>query len=433
MFTDIHLYWELPHYLAGSPVIGPQGEMADKTYGDYLPDARRFAWAIFEVFKKGDAKGRPFIFPRPLVHMSETFFQTPEHREFLNHICSVAGEKGNTCFVFDRGGWVRNSCGSRNSAVEESGPEAIGSAWQRRSFAIQNVTLNLPRLGYKAGRDAGRLLALTTEAMELAAKAHCEKRDFMEKLLSYGESGPLAMLTMKNDGFPYLRMKNAVYLTGVTGLNELIHIHQGRELHHREALACGYKIMSHLLAEAVRLGRQHGMQFLLEQTPAETTAYRFARLDLKYFSPEAGHFVKGNLATGEIYYTNSTHLAVAAPVSPFARAKQEGIFHPLIRGGVMTNLWLNDYLPDPEKMAAFITRVFRETVNDQIVFSPEFSTCNACGTTSRGIGETCPLCGARDLAGIARITQYFSRISGWNKGKLAELQDRKKYVDLNDL
>ena len=99
----------------------------------------------------------------------------------------------------------------------------------------------------------------------------------------------------------------------------------------------------------------------------------------------------------------------------------------------MTNLWLTDYLPDPKKMAAFVTRVFQETLNDQIVFSPEFSTCNECGTTSRGLREMCPVCGAGDLAGIARITQYFSRTSGWNKGKLAELQDRKKHMDLNDL
>jgi ribonucleoside-triphosphate reductase len=312
-------------------------------------------------------------------------------------------------------------------------PEAARAAWERRSFAIQNVTINLPRLGYRAGHDDGRLMTLATQAMELAAQAHGEKRDFMEKLLSHGESGPLAMLTMKNDGFSYLRMKDAVYLMGVTGLNELVQIHRGRELHEPEALALGHKVMSHLLAQAERLGRLYGMQFLLEQTPAETTTYRFARLDLKYFSPDAGHFVKGNLATGEIYYTNSTHLAVTAPVSPLERAQQEGIFHPLIRGGVMTNVWLHDYLPDPDKIAAWVTRVFRETENDQIVFSPEFSTCNECGATSRGLGAICSICGAKDLAGIARITQYFSRIAGWNKGKLAELHDRKKYTDFTDL
>lgn len=44
----------------------------------------------------------------------------------------------------------------------------------------------------------------------------------MEKLLSCGDSGPLAMLTMRNDGYPYLKMNNAVYLMGMTGLNELV-------------------------------------------------------------------------------------------------------------------------------------------------------------------------------------------------------------------
>lgn len=433
MFTDIHLYWELPSHLTGSPVIGPQGEMAGKSYGDYLHDAQRLAWAIFEVFKKGDAKGRPFIFPRPLVHISKTFFETPGNNEFLNHICAVAGEKGNTVFIFDRGRWIRNSCGSINSAADGDSHAVAKVAWEQRNFAIQNVTLNLPRLAYKADHDEGRLMTLISQAMEVAAKAHGEKRDFMEKLLSYGESGPLAMLTMKNDGSAYLRMKNAVYLTGVTGLNEMVQIIQGQELHQPEALLWGYKVISHMRTEAERLGRVHGMHILLEQTPAETTTYRFARLDLKYFSPEAGHFVKGDLATGQIYYTNSTHLAVSAPVNPLTRAQQEGTFHPLIGGGVMTNVWLNDYLPDPEKMAAFITRVFQETANDQIVFSPEFSTCNECSTTARGLREICPVCGAQDLAGIARITQYFSRTSGWNKGKLAELQDRKKHMDLTDL
>jgi ribonucleoside-triphosphate reductase len=30
------------------------------------------------------------------------------------------------------------------------------------------------------------------------------------------------------------------------------------------------------------------------------------------------------------------------------------------------------------------------------------------------------------VEGIARITHYFSRVSGWNKGKLAELKDRHR-------
>ncbi len=433
MFTDIHLYWELPQHLENDQVIGPTGESGGRTYRDYLPDAQRFAWAIFDVFGKGDARERPFIFPRPLVHIGKSFFETAGHGEFLKHICAVAGEKGNTCFVFDRNSRVRNSCGCFNAAEERNALPAVTFPWERRSFAIQNVTLNLPRLGYRAGGDESRLFTLLTERMELAVKAHNQKRDFMEKLLSYGDSGPLAMLTMKNDGYSYLRMKNAVYLMGVAGLNELVQIQKGVQLHQPEALAFGRKVIAYMQSEVERLSQQYGMKFLLEQTPAETTAYRFARLDLKYHSPQAGHFVKGNLSAGEIYYTNSTHLSVAAGVSPMEQAQQEGIFHPLIRGGVMTNVWLGDYLPDPQKLADFVTSVFHDTLNDELVFSPEFTTCEGCGSTSRGLGDTCPVCGAREVEGIARITQYFSRVSGWNKGKLAELRDRKSHLNLTGL
>ena len=83
-----------------------------------------------------------------------------------------------------------------------------------------------------------------------------------------------------------------------------------------EALAWGLSVIGHIRKEAERLGYVHGMKLLLEQTPAETTAYRFARLDLKQFSPLPGRYVRGDLAGGEIYYTNSTHLHPAAPVDP---------------------------------------------------------------------------------------------------------------------
>lgn len=434
MFTDIHLYWDVPRHLEDTNAIGRSGEETGRTYRDYMTDAQRLAWAIFEVFKKGDARGMPFIFPRPLIHISKSFFQTPGHKEFLHHICEVAGEKGNTCFVFDRGTWTRTSCGALNLEEEGKDFDSVSVPWAQRYFAMQNVTINLPRLGYKAGGDDSRLFSSITQCMELIAKAHCQKRDFMEKLLSYGDSGPLGMLTAKNDGLPYLKINNTAYLIGVAGLNELVQIHKEKQMHQSDdALSFGLKVTSHMQAEAEKLGKLYGMRLLLEQTPAETTTHRFARLDLRYFSPMAGHYVKGNLATGEIYYTNSTQLSVSAQLSPMERVRREGMFHPLIRGGVASNVWLGDFLPHPEKLADFVARTLNNTLNDQLFFSPEFTSCANCGVTSRGIRDVCPACGAGDVDGIARITQYFSRISGWNKGKLAELRDRKDHLDLTDL
>ncbi|MDH5298010.1 MAG: hypothetical protein OEV91_03240, partial [Desulfobulbaceae bacterium] len=103
IFSDINIYWEVPKHFEQVSAIGPGGEYTGKTYGEYEKQAQRFAWALFEVYKEGDATGKPFFFPKPLVHITEKFFQTEGHLEFLHHICDVAGDKGNTYFVFDRG------------------------------------------------------------------------------------------------------------------------------------------------------------------------------------------------------------------------------------------------------------------------------------------------------------------------------------------
>ena len=58
-------------------------------------------------------------------------------------------------------------------------------------------------------------------------------------------------------------------------------------------------------------------------------------------------------------------------------------------------------------------------------FTPEFTSCLACGKTALGLNENCVYCGSTDVEGIARLTKYFSKISSWNKGKLAELKNRK--------
>ena len=83
-------------------------------------------------------------------------------------------------------------------------------------------------------------------------------------------------------------------------------------------------------------------------------------------------------------------------------------------------------MPDTEAVSRFIVETFRRTRSRQVMLSPEFTTCRACGKTSRGRKDACPACGGGDVEGVARITQYYSGVSGWNKGKLAELRDRRR-------
>ena len=426
IFTDINLYWEVPKHFEDVPAIGPGGMYTGKTYAEYEKEAQRFVWKLFDVYKEGDGAGRPFFFPKPLVHITEKFFKTPGHKEFLHHICDVASEKGNTYFVFDRGETAKISeCCRLSFKLERSDLEDAKEPWKMRYSALQNVTLNLPRLAYEAQGDDTRLFAKIGERIAIAAKAHREKRDFIARLLSHKASGPLTLLNMDLDGTPYLRMHRCTYLIGMVGMNELIQYHLGQEMHGSvEAMKFGLKVIAHMKLLADEYSRKYDMRFVLEQTPAESTAYRFAKLDLKHFPEDALTVVKGNRANGEIYYTNSTLFDVGAPMNPIERVRLEGRFHPLIEAGALTHVWLGESRPPAISLADFVVKTFKHTKNDQIAFSPEFTSCKACGQVARGLQETCPWCHSTEVDGITRITGYFTRVSSWNKGKVGELKDR---------
>ncbi|MFC1540534.1 anaerobic ribonucleoside-triphosphate reductase [Candidatus Margulisiibacteriota bacterium] len=428
IFSDINIYWEIPKHFENVPAIGPGGEYTGKTYADYLPESQRFAWALFDVYREGDGSGRPFFFPKPLVHITDKFFKTPGHEEFLRHISEVATEMGNTYFVFDRGDTAKISeCCRLSFKLEKSDLDDAKEPWRMRYSALQNVTVNLPRLAYRAERSDTKLFELLGQSLEMSAQAHIQKKKFITDLLAEGQQGPLSLLTMQRDDQPYLRMWRVSYLVGILGLNELVQAHLGQELHEsRAAVKFGLKVISYMKLKCEELSKRYNIHFVLEQTPAESTAYRFAKLDMKHYGDHARRVVKGSLGSGEVYYTNSTYFNVGYAMNPIDKVKEEGLFHPLIDAGALSHVWLGESKPHPDSIANFVIKTFKNTENAQIAFSPEFTTCNACGKTTRGLKEACPHCKSDKVQGITRITGYFSKVPGWNKGKIAELRQRHR-------
>jgi anaerobic ribonucleoside-triphosphate reductase len=428
IFSDLNLYWECPKHFEDVPAIGPKGEFTGHTYKDYQPEAQRFVNALFDVYMEGDAMGRPFFFPKPNVHMTDKFFRTEGHEEFLRKISEVASEKGNTYFVFDRGDTAKISeCCRLTFKLDKSDLEDAKTPWKMRYSAMQNVTINLPRIAYQAHQNDEELFRLLREKIELVAQAHLQKREFIGKLLAMGKYGPLALLTMNMDGEPYYRFNKASFLIGMVGLNELVQYHTGQELHEsKDATRFGLKVIATMKKDAEEIGEKYGIRMPLEQTPAESTAYRFAKLDKKYYPLQATTVVRGNKSAGEVYYTNSTYLNVGASISAIERTKAEGLFHPLIEAGSLTHVWLGEHKPSAESIAAFVKKTFESTQNAQIAFSPEFTSCLDCGRTVRGLSDTCTHCHSANVEGITRVTGFFSKINGWNKGKIGELHDRKR-------
>jgi len=426
IFSDLNLYWEVPRHFRDVDAIGPGGVYTGKKYWEYEKEAQRFAWALFDIYMDGDGSGRPFFFPKPLVHMTEDFFKTEGHERFLQHICEVASKMGNTYYVFDRGETAKISeCCRLSFKLTSEDLKDATMPWRMRFCALQNVTTNLPRIAYEAQGNDTALFKTLSEMMELAAEAHMQKRIFIEKLLALGDAGPLALLTMKKDETTYLRLPKASYLMGMVGLDDMVFAHTGEHMHDStRALKFALEVIAHMRIMTDKLGKKHNMKFVLEQTPAESTAYRFAKLDMKRFPAQARKAVKGEPSNGGVYYSNSTLFDVGAVKNPIERVRLEGMFHPLIEAGAISHLWLGEQRPPAESLASFVIKVFKQTDNDQIAFSPEFTTCNDCNKTARGLTEECPYCHSKNVDGITRITGYFTKVSSWNLGKRAELKDR---------
>jgi len=141
------LYYEIPKHFRHVPAIGPGGKLSGKTYGDYSLTSKRFLRALFEVYLEGDSRSQPFFFPKPLLHITDAFFKEDGWQEMLELACMVASEKGNTYFVFDRGGVTKLSecCRLSFELTEEDLLEAK-TPWKMRYSALQNVTINCPEL-----------------------------------------------------------------------------------------------------------------------------------------------------------------------------------------------------------------------------------------------------------------------------------------------
>lgn len=411
LFIDFNIHLGIPNYMKNVPAIGPGGKYMLKkgetieylddvprdenddliqpnegrilTYSDFEKETQAFAKAMLDVWGKGDAQGKPFPFPKCNLHVNQEVFDDPKQAELFKHACKIASGNGAPYFIFDREETTLSMCCRLRTTITDQyilkHPESM------RFCGFQNVSINLPQAVYKAGKgNIDNAVEELNKIMDIAMKAHLQKKEFIGKIMSQPQT-PLWQVGMPAaDGRPYIDLEKATYIIGLVGLNEAVKFLTDKSLHESdEAYKTGLKLISAMYLKAKELEKQTGLKVTLEETPAESAAFRLAKVDLKLF-PESKNYVKGNQKTGEIYYTNSIHFIPDAPIDITERIEKQAKFNTLIESGAITHVFLGEQRPDPMSVFQLVKGTWENTPSSQIVISPEFTVCNDCHQVSPG-------------------------------------------------
>ncbi|MBQ7126989.1 hypothetical protein IJO12_07880, partial [bacterium] len=136
-----------------------------------------------------------------------------------------------------------------------------------------------------------------------------------------------------------------------------------------EAYLKGLEIISFMNKKTKEMEKKYNIHLKLEETPAESTAGRFAKLDIKRYGDKAFH--KEN--EFGVYYTNSIHFATDSDVDYITRLQKQSKFHTLVEAGSMIHIWGGEYNPDPKAIYKLLEDTWYKTKCVQWVLSPEYT------------------------------------------------------------
>jgi len=461
VFSSVSLEPGVPNVYRDIPAVGPRGEVAG-VYGDYADETTQFYDAILEVALKGDYMGKPFNWPKLEVRLNHDWLEKYPREYLLS--AELAAKFGGTYYFnagapYMPGELVCTQCCRYYMQHADWNDEEDLNDGTLRGGVIQNITINMPQSAYEAAGDDDRLLEGIRTRMEAARDVSLIKINEIKKRLVEGflpflsqpiddkpyrvewfdysyNNGRLKVKAKHEytfEGTPYLEPDKQGVTIGALGLNEMLKAHTGMELHESpDSWRYGLKVIGEMRKIVEEFTEETGTYFGLVQSPAESAAHRLALLDLERYGPKT--VVQGDQehcknGVPEVYYTNSTHTRVSAPIPLGKRINVEASFHPLFNGGTIMHVFLGEAYPDPQAVWSLTERIAKNTLTGYFAYTKDMTICKKCRQVQYGLLDKCPDCGAEgtSLEHWSRITGYYQEVSGWNAGKIAELRDRRRY------
>ena len=417
-FTNITLDWTVPNDLAElNAIVG--GKEMDFKYKDCKKEMDMVNKAFIEIMVEGDANGRGFQYPIPTYSITRDFdWSETENNKLLFEMTAKYGTPYFSNYINSdmEPSDVRSMCCRLRLDLRELRKKSggfFGSGESTGSVGV--VTINLPRIAYLA-KDEEDFYARLDRMMDISARSLKVKRTVITKLLDSGL-------------YPYTKrylgtFDNHFSTIGLVGMNEVgLNAKWLRaDMTTEKTQQFAKDVLNHMRERLSDYQVQYGDLYNLEATPAESTAFRLAKHDLKYY-PDI--ITAGCEKNQTPYYTNSSHLPVGYTEDIFTALDMQDELHTLYTSGTVFHAFLGEKLPDWQSCASLVRKIAENYRLPYYSISPTYSVCKNHGYIA-GESFTCPDCG-EEAEVYSRITGYYRPVKNWNDGKTQEYKDRKVY------
>ena len=421
-FSNLTMNVTIPENLKHEPVI-IGGQYMDKTYGDFQKESDMINKAFCEVMHEGDAHGRTFTFPIPTINVTR---ELDWNSEVINDYMKITCKYGTPYFAnyvnsdLSPDDALSMCCRLRLNLKElrKRGGGLFGSNPLTGSIGV--VTINLPRIGFKAN-SIEEFKSMVKEVADKAKQSLEIKRKIIEEQTEKGLY-PYCARYLKNAKERFGDYWHNHFSTiGVIGMNEALLNLVGKDLTTDEGQKIALDIMNYLREVITTYQEETGHVYNLEATPAEGVSYRLAKIDREKYG-------KDIITAGEEtpYYTNSTQLPVSYTDDIFRTLDLQDELQCTYTGGTVLHLYLGQSIEDPEVAKKLIKRAFETHKMPYISITPTFSVCPEHGYI-KGEEFTCPTCG-HETEVWSRVVGFIRPVNNFHVGKRQEYKDRKKYV-----
>ncbi|OPZ56992.1 MAG: Anaerobic ribonucleoside-triphosphate reductase [Bacteroidetes bacterium ADurb.BinA012] len=425
-FTNVTLDLVVPDFLKNEPVVYG-GELHESVYGDYQHEINLFNKAFAELMSEGDATGTPFSFPIPTYNITKDFdWDNPDYKPIWE-MTSKYGIPYFSNFVNSdlSPDDVRSMCCRLRLDKRELNRRGGGLfASNPLTGSVGVVTINLPKLGYEASSEQ-QLMQRLRNLMELAKSSLEIKRKTIE---SYTEKGlyPYSKYYLRDIQKRYnCFWKNHFSTIGIVGMNECCLNFLGVGIADPDGKAFAIRVLNYMRDVLVEFQEETGNIYNLEATPAESTAYRFARIDTMQYEDIITANHKDYLNGSKPYYTNSTHLPVNFSDDVFRVLNHQDELQTLYTGGTVLHIFTGEKAIPAASVRSIVKKIAGQFRLPYFTLSPTFSICPSHGYI-HGEHFECPECGSACEV-FSRIVGYLRPVSQWNDGKKKEFIDRKVF------